>query len=232
MNSFKMILRYQIFFSERFPANHQVAILGIVLISFCISFQKATASEEHADDTKQPHKLPSQEEESKWAWQDPAPTKIIVSATAYTLPKKRLSLNFSTAGVLGISPFVFNFLDVSYGITKYLELNVSAYLPIFYLGFGVNPKFGFSISKYVQIGFMPSVIFVWDYMDQTSGPSTWTIYGGAPIILSFGNSNYFVNLSLHVHGSYMPEGYCLYSTDDCTETVSNHLILLPSIGAS
>ena len=184
-------------------------------------------------------------------WEDPSPDKVVAMPTAFMQDKGTMNVDFTTFVPGFFSPGVFNFIDVSYGVTKNFEVRGSMLVPIYYIGFGFYPKFGIQLNKYVRIGYMLDLAVVkpynaiaqWEYegcfVEYNSGADNvdlcqpWFIYGGAPLILTIGTKDYHVNLSTHVVNYKGLTYECMTSSylDPCGE-LPNQLFIIESAGIS
>jgi hypothetical protein len=170
-----------------------------------------------------------EEKGKKWPWTDPANGKLIASPTAFLNEKGSFGFNFSNYVFWPNFPYLFNFFDFSYGITGNFEISSNMILPIGFLGFGLYPKAGFVFGKYVRLGFMADFGFSWRINDDV----TWIIAGGSPLLLTIGNEDYHMNLSIHF---LLFRGYrdtCTFGEDHCLEEegIANHFLVFSSIGA-
>lgn len=179
-----------------------------------------------------------------WTWTDPSPGKVIASPTALTHEKGTLGFDFSTYWDaelfgFGLAPCS-SFFDIYFGITKNFEIMLQTYIPLGFLGFGLYPKASVEVHDLVTLGWTMDFGFAWAYFLKEDiekvSDEVWMIVGGAPMIITIGSPNHFLNLSVHtmLYRNY-PEGCFLTSDYTCyeeRESVSNMFVVLTSLGAS
>jgi len=230
-------------------ATHYI-IIFIIFNLTCSSFALGSKKKEReyknntVPESEQKNKL-SPQKGTNWPWEDPSPNRVIASPTAFVQEKGTFNFNLLTSTLLDFFPFL-NIFNVSYGITRNFEIRVNTIVPIYvdpiiYIGLGIYPKFSFQLGKYFRIGYMIDFGVVKQYFldgctteEGANMCQTQLIYGGAPLIITIGSKNYYVNLSMHVINYKGYTDNCIFDPDGdvCDKYLHNQLFVIPSIGAS
>ena len=242
-------------FLEKIPSlENRITVLFQILIA-CILLVASTAwpnvsgASAASDSHKRTGKQTSTcDAEGKWCWKDPSPGRLIASPTAFLQKKGTLSFNFSTFLSISTSPVGFHFFDVTYGINENFDIQGGIIFPLYYLGFGLYPKFSMPLGKYVRVGLIMDLAVVMPYNpvgayefvgceepeEHVNYCRPWFIVGGAPFILTVGSVDYHLNLSTHVLFYRGVDDNCATDVDFdvCSNRLHHHIISVSSFGVS
>jgi len=128
---------------------------------------------------------------------DPASGRLVYTQTAFSQPAG--SFDF-----YAVDAYQFFF---SWGITKNFSLSVTTIPPIHMWGLGIFPKLTFRLAPRVRLGFVINAGFFYPfYLEESEEDDDYDhvrhamlfLFGGAPLILTFGDESMFFNLSLHM----------------------------------
>jgi hypothetical protein len=167
-----------------------------------------------------------QREEEPAGARDPAAGRLIFTQTAFALEAKKVEAMFMDAAIFFLS----------WGISENVTITFNSVTPWTVWGLGVYPKFTFELAPKVRMGFIVNAGFLWPFADESSfgekevNHAVYIMYGGAPLLMTFGSEAHFFNVSVHVDGITLAWRRSDYSGTEWH--YDNTLFVVPDIGGS
>jgi len=167
----------------------------------------------------------------KGAGSDLDPSRAVYAPTAFTRPKGRFTF----------ASFDIGNIVMSYGAASNIDVTIGMALPAAQLTFMVMPKFAFQLHPKVRMAVTLDFGLAWPYFmmagDSHEGMVGF-VYGGAPLVLTIGSEDRFLNISCHLQGvsgvfwhedEIYDNGHYRTHKDVSSET---HFVIFPDVGGS